>query len=174
MPSNYSDCCQDYDTHSADSAAKTCRDVKKGHTYNDSYKDGLDLYDIHYCTTKKANHHEYNRAHAEESDDDSNMLEKSLASCIQIQGLLSHCWPTDNFGLLQSSGETRKKVAKEIYVNRAASLGGVAFLSPLGKIWPSMSIFSMIHAKDYKNNSHPIPKGSCSLLPHLAILHPNT
>ncbi|PRP74535.1 hypothetical protein PROFUN_15667 [Planoprotostelium fungivorum] len=68
-------------------ATKTSRDVKKGTTCSDSCKDGLNLCDVHYCTTKKAKCHEYERAQADdvqESDNNGNMLEKSLASCIQI------------------------------------------------------------------------------------------
>ncbi|PRP76799.1 hypothetical protein PROFUN_14849 [Planoprotostelium fungivorum] len=68
-------------------ATKTRGDVKKGTTCSDSCKDGLSLCDVHYRTTKKAKRHEYERAQADdvqESDDNGYMLEKSLASCIQI------------------------------------------------------------------------------------------
>ncbi|PRP89687.1 hypothetical protein PROFUN_00029 [Planoprotostelium fungivorum] len=35
----------------------------------------------------------------------------------QVQGLLSHCWPTDNFELCSPVGRPKKKVSKEIYAN---------------------------------------------------------
>ncbi|PRP79746.1 hypothetical protein PROFUN_12608 [Planoprotostelium fungivorum] len=36
---------------------------------------------------------------------------------VVIEGLLSHCWPTDHFELCSPVGGPKKKVAKEIYMS---------------------------------------------------------